>query len=169
MKIEKALAKALSHSNDAEIKEVYAKVYEEYHGLIAFVLHGYLNDPCDVEDLVDETFLRFFAYDKKDEIRSIKSFLVQSAKNLALTQLEKPRHETLEEDQPSSQDPMTLFLLDLRSYLSPLELDLLYDYYVYDLDAASIGKTKGLSPSAVRMQITRLKKKIRSRFGGTNK
>lgn len=169
MKIEKALARALLHNDESELREVYAKTYEDYHGLISFVLHGYLTNPSDVEDLLQETFLRFFAYDKKAEIQSIKSFLVQTSKNLALTQLAKPHPLPLEESETPSQDPMTLFLLDLRSYLEPMDLDLLYDYYVYDLDAATIGKARGLSPNAVRMQISRLKKKIRSRFGGSKK
>ena len=166
MNIEKIIRKAIARNDGALLKQAYAEAYERYHGLVAFVLHGYLRDPRDVEDLVDETFLRFFAYEKKEEIRSVKSFLAQSAKNLALTQLRKPEHETLQEEDVVTHDPMALFLLDLRSYLDQAELDLLYDYYVYDLGAAEIASSRNETVSAVRMRIARLKKKVKERFGG---
>lgn len=166
MTIEKELRKALSSGNKAQLEAVYGRCYDEYHGLVAFILRDYLTDARDVEDLIDETFLRFFSYGKKGEIQSIKAFVVQTAKNLALDALRKTPIATLETDDAISRDPMQSFLIDLRSCLDEEEMNLLYDYYVYDLTAKDMAKQRGCSVSAIRMKLSRLKKEIRKRFGG---
>ena len=166
MNVEKELHRALSSSDKRQLESVYGRCYDEYHGLVAFVLRDYLKDARDVEDLVDETFLRFFSYENKGGVDSIKAFLVQTAKNLALDQLRKKEVVPLEEEDAATIDPMQSFLLDLHACLDEEEMNLLYDYYVYDRTAKDMAKERNCSVSAIRMQASRLKKKIRQRFGG---
>lgn len=52
-------------------------------------LGRFLHRPQDVDDAAQEAFLKAFAAEKKQEVRSPKSFLFQIAKNVALQELTK--------------------------------------------------------------------------------
>lgn len=49
----------------------------------------YFNKSEDIEDLVQETFVRCFSAEIKNEINNPKSFLLRAAKNLALSEKKK--------------------------------------------------------------------------------
>ena len=52
-------------------------------------LSRFLHRPQDVDDAAQEAFLKAFAAEQKQEVRSPKSFLFQIAKNVALQELTK--------------------------------------------------------------------------------
>jgi RNA polymerase sigma factor (sigma-70 family) len=55
-------------------------------------LARFLSRPQDIEDVAQEAFLKAYRAEKKQAVRSPKSFLFQIAKNIALQELTKKSH-----------------------------------------------------------------------------
>lgn len=66
--------------------------------------------PEDIDDILQETFIRAYVASKKTQIRHPRSFMVRTARNVALNQLlcaESRRTRSVEDDCPSSVYPIT--------------------------------------------------------------
>lgn len=73
---------------DAESFSVTASFLSVQTGLKQYLMR-FLVRRQDIEDIVQETFLRAYESEKTQEIRSPRSFLFRVAKNLALTELDR--------------------------------------------------------------------------------
>lgn len=71
-----------SRDNDGP-GEVFAKVFLTFRARLARAV-GRIVQPSDVEDIVQETFLRCFQASAKATIRHPRAFMLTTAKNLAL-------------------------------------------------------------------------------------
>src|SRR5262245_2929270 len=69
-----------------------SRIYQAFlanEGAIRRIFAGYFRQPQDIEDLTQETFVKCFAAELKAEIHDPKSFLLHSAKNLAISERRK--------------------------------------------------------------------------------
>ena len=57
----------------------------EHSGFLKKFLAGFLPAQQDIEDVAQETYLRAFIAEQREEIEQPKAFLFRVAKNLALT------------------------------------------------------------------------------------
>jgi RNA polymerase sigma-70 factor (ECF subfamily) len=73
---------------DASVFSITASFLSARAGLKQYLLR-YLVRRQDVEDIVQETFLRAYESEKSQTIRSPRSFLFKVAKNLALNELDR--------------------------------------------------------------------------------
>lgn len=164
MRVDNAL-RAAKRKDEYALQNVYGTIYDEYQGLVAFVIRRYVVRKEDVEDLVHETFLSFFEYAKTHDIEAVQAFLTASARNVAVNFVRKyPNEEYVDEDS-GHEDELGTFLIDLQSYLDEDEFELLYDYYVYDKSSDEMAIERNMSPAAIRQKVKRLKKKVKERFG----
>lgn len=164
MRVENAL-RAAKRKDEYALQNVYGTIYDEYQGLVAFVIRRYVVRKEDVEDLVHETFLSFFEYAKTHDIEAVQAFLTASARNVAVNFVRKyPNEEYVDEDS-GHEDELGTFIIDLQSYLDEDEFELLYDYYVYDKSSDEMAIERNMSPAAIRQKVKRLKKKVKERFG----
>ena len=67
------------------------RAYLENEASIRRVLSRFTKHPQQIDDFAQETFMRAFAAELKQEIRDPKAFLFQVAKNVALSHLRKNR------------------------------------------------------------------------------
>ncbi len=74
--------------SDADVFSVTASFLSVQTGLKQYLLR-FLVRRQDVEDIVQETFLRAYESEKSQTIRSPRSFLFKVAKNLALNELDR--------------------------------------------------------------------------------
>ncbi|MBB4633882.1 RNA polymerase sigma factor [Sphingosinicella soli] len=72
------------------------RIFMDYETTLRRVVARYRRRGEDVDDLVQETFLRVYAADQKQEIRDPKAFLIRVAKNLAITEARRKEHSTTE-------------------------------------------------------------------------
>lgn len=68
----------------------------EYETTLRRVVARYRRRREDVDDLVQEAFLRSFAANEKEEIRNPKAFLVRVARNLAISDAKRKEHSATE-------------------------------------------------------------------------
>ena len=163
MKVEEQLQIALSSHDGDRLMKAYEAIYEEYHGLIAFVISKYVANPADAEEILNDAFLSFFNCKKKGEVRSIKYFLVVSAKNKCMDRLSRPSFDPLEIE-PPFKDEYSSFLDSLKEALGEEDYELLYDYIVEESSSQELAARRGVSSASIRMRIARIKKKVRALF-----
>lgn len=70
------------------------KAFLENERLIRCVVARYRPKPEDVEELTQETFLKCFAAEQKQEISDPKRFLFRSARNIAISETRRHRNKT---------------------------------------------------------------------------
>lgn len=61
--------------------------FEQNEGFLKKFVSKFLNRPEDIEDIVQETFLKAYDYEQRSKIASPKAFLFRIAKNAALREL----------------------------------------------------------------------------------
>lgn len=84
---------ALSSSRQREVE--FSRIYEENKRLIAFVASAYFKEDADVEDVVSETFLRFFLH--AEEVDVIRPWLCLTAKRICLDKKRKQDPDFVED------------------------------------------------------------------------
>ena len=90
MKLEKKLKITLKSKDKLIIDEVYEEIYNEYYKLVYFVILQIIKNKEETEELVNDTFLKAFNnITKFKEDTSLKSWIVQIAKNTAINQYNK--------------------------------------------------------------------------------
>ena len=68
---------------------VITAAFLEHSGFLKKFLAGFLPTPQDIEDVAQETYLRAYIAEQREQIEQPKAFLFRVAKNLALTSLSK--------------------------------------------------------------------------------
>ena len=76
-------------NNKPSMGSVISSVFLENSTFLKKFLSRFLREQQDIEDVVQETYLRAYSAEKKKEIDQPKAFLFQIAKNLALTELSR--------------------------------------------------------------------------------
>ncbi len=70
------------------------KAFQENEAAIKRIVAKYRWQREDIEDLAQETFLKSFAAEMKQEVLNPKAFLFKVAKNVAISEAKKKRHAT---------------------------------------------------------------------------
>lgn len=97
MSEEKRLKRALNSGNLKLINSLYEELYNNYKGLVCFIIAKYVRDEEDVYDLAQDVFLDFF--NNAEKVNSnIKYYLVSSSKNKALNYLRKTKKVLIVDD-----------------------------------------------------------------------
>lgn len=70
------------------------RTFKENELVIRRIVAKYRSGREDVEDLMQETFIKCFAADLKETIRDPKAFVLRVAKNVAISEAKRKRHST---------------------------------------------------------------------------
>ena len=157
--------------------EPYQKIFDQYFGLIKFIVTrcGVANG--DVADIVQETFFRLHQIRQKiDHQSAIKNWLAITAKNLSIDYLRKHRRLTQLEDKhiENVKDPIqenTLRELEVSligDLLEKISLDTnetsALDFYKIGLSAKQIAEKNSEPISSVTNRLSRFRKKFKEKL-----
>jgi len=152
-------------------EKAFRKIVERYHGMAYAVVRGVLRDSSDVEDVMQEVFIKVYRGlgGFRGEAK-LSSWIYQIARNEALnrgrkkdlpgTPLDDVRLETPEETRPDAQYRRKIEREYLEMCLSELEEDfrtVLELRYMAEMSYAEIGETMGLPIGTVKTYIHRAK------------
>ncbi len=148
MKLEKKLKEALKSKDKLIIDEVYEEIYDEYYKLIYFVIIQIIKNKDETEELVNDTFLKAFNnITKFRQDTSLKSWIVQIAKNTAINQYNKNKKSStildfdyimnLEGDTPTDFDEL---ISEFRQYLTIEEANIILFRVYYDMKLKDIAE-----------------------------
>ena len=75
---------------------VFKDTYKKHYGLVVFTLRGFRLPSEDVDDVVQETFMRLFRSQDSVSEDKIKGFLIVAARNLVIDRLRKAKTQRTE-------------------------------------------------------------------------
>lgn len=136
-----------------------------------------MEDKSDAEDIVQETFLKLWLIrEKLDGYNSVEALAIQVAKNLALDKLKRHRQEgpdieTLSLDsgyrspaEQLEQRDAAERIRELIGQLPTLQQTIIRMKDVEGYELAEIAEITGTQVEAVRVNLSRARKKIREQF-----
>lgn len=136
-----------------------------------------LNDSEDAEDIVQETFLKLWSMrDKLDEYNSVEALAVQIAKNKALDHIKARKTERFGEDNkliaslergPEKELEQLDAVEKIRSIvrsLPSLQQEIIRMKDIEGYEIAEIAEITGTQAEAVRVNLSRARKKVRDKF-----
>lgn len=169
MKDEEKLYLAIKSSNKNKLEKAFKDIYYQYYGLLSFVASKYLKSNEDVEEIVNDTFINFFNSLNNTNYTSIKYYLINTTKNLAINRL-KANKDFIPFDEKINNESYKIstnkFILDLKDFLSDEEFSLLNDYLINDYSSIELAKKYKTSSSNIRMKMKRIIKRIQTEFKG---
>lgn len=146
--------------------EKFEKIYNNYYKLLYSVAYSYLKNSSDVEEAVQEAFLKFLKTKTKFKTdENIKFWLVRVIINYCINQLKnKKRYVTDDEYVMSIPDNSNN---NRSEYINSLveRLDIKYRivivlFYYENYSIEEISKELKISQSATKMRLKRAKEKI---------
>lgn len=172
---EKRLFRAIRSARPNEPAATFQYLYAKYKPLVFFVAARYLKDRSEIEDVVQETFVRFFGH-AKDVRTSVRSYLAASAKNLALTSLRKSERivytdesglpADLSAEMDFANDGFEALVSDMRRVLAEKDVQIVLLHLVEDLKFGEIAGKLNENARTVKTRYYRALKKYRKERGG---
>jgi len=121
----------------------------------------------DAEDCVQEALVKILEYDQLVRPDRLRSFLYQTAINTYINRYRRKQHydriiESLQQELKNLHaQPESLEIQDLISQLKPDQAKLIRAFYFDRLSIKQIAEKFALSPSKVKIQLYRGRKKLR--------
>ena len=160
----------------------YADLVNMYANNVYKIAVSYCNNRSDAEDIVQETFLKLWQIrEKLDGYNSVEALAVQVVKNLALDKLKQHRPEgtdiallsldsgTRNPAEELEQHDTVARIRWLISKLPSLQQTIIRMKDVEGYELAEIAEITGTQVEAVRVNLSRARKKIREQFLQLNK
>ena len=151
-------------------REAFAKIYDEQFRFVWNVCLTLLRNPADVEDAVQETFLRLLQREEADSLRKDpRAWLTVTARNVCRDELRRFRRRELPLDAaaeaavsiPEPDETLTAVRSLPEKYRLPI-----YLYYYEELSTAQIAALLRRREATVRSDLRRGRAKLRQLLGG---
>lgn len=158
-------------------QEEFKKEVVPLRGRLIAVARGILGDPNDAEDAVQETFLKLWHIKEQlQQVRSIEAMSVQITKNICLNRLNVLKRQTGKqiEDlhmtdhatpysrlEASDNLERTMRIIDR---LPDLQQAILRMKHIEGMEVEEIAELTGSNPEAVRMNLSRARRRVKEIF-----
>jgi RNA polymerase sigma factor (sigma-70 family) len=165
---EALLSQALRSGEPKAIEEAFGTIYAAYAKLVSFCVAKYIPDPETVKDLTNDVFLSFFQ--NASHVRgSIKYYLLQSARNAAISRAQKNGRLAFTDESELLPDESTLqsapfyseLVASLRLVLSEKELRIVLLHAVEGYTFKEVGALLAMSEGAANVAYFRAIRKYR--------
>ncbi|MCA0957465.1 RNA polymerase sigma-70 factor [Muricauda ruestringensis] len=159
----------------------FNEVYNRYWKILYSYIHNILNDRGVTEDTLQDIFFNIWHKRKAIEIKSLKNYLFNAARNRAISKIRKDRFSILQEGVienlylPTQSDiEETLNLNDLKATIEEKTKslpkrcrDIFYLSRYHDFSIAEIANHFNISHRTVENQIYLALKHLRTKLGDT--
>jgi len=164
----------LAQEGDVEAFEHLVRAYQTPVYNLAYRMLG---DRMEAEDAAQETFLRAFQnIDRYDPTRRFQTWLLSIAAHYCIDRLRRRPTLPLHEARPSAAggDPEEVLtrkemreqVQGLLDHLPSTDRAVVVLYYWYDGSCEEIGRTLGMSASAVKSRLHRARRRLAQALGG---
>lgn len=163
----------------SQLEKQFFKAYEDYSAPIFRHCFFRVFSRARAEDLVQETFLRLWAYLRDGKtVENIRAFLYKIANNLIIDDSRKKKESSLDEiledperPEPASEDhrhiETSILLNEVMVEIKTLpteDRELLVMRYVDDLDPKDIAEVLGITANNVSVKLNRALKNLKEKI-----
>jgi len=153
--------------------EQFKRITLPLRGKLMSCAEHILNNKEDAEDVVQETYYKlWFMRDELSQVQSVSALSLTMAKNLSLNMLKRRNREDYdledvfvsEEYSPyriTEQNDEAALLHRLIDRLPEMQRNILIMKHIEGIEIEEIASIAGCSPEAVRMNLSRARKKLR--------
>lgn len=148
----------------------FQDLYESYATDVYRFVYWLANDRFEAEDVTSETFIRAWAHNDKIRTETLKAYLFTIARNIYLERLRKGKNQVALDDVypdptpgPDNLVASQLELQNVQRFLQTIsEIDraAFILRVQHELPYAEIARVLGLSLTAVKVKIHRIRKKL---------
>ena len=89
MTLEDKLIIAKKKKNIDRIEEVFYDIYQKYYSLVGYIISKYVSKKEDIEELINDCFIKLSKAIMEKDILNIKNYLVTIAKNESINYIKK--------------------------------------------------------------------------------
>ncbi|MDR1762607.1 MAG: sigma-70 family RNA polymerase sigma factor [Dysgonamonadaceae bacterium] len=162
-------------------QEQFKKATLHLRGRLLSYSEYWLGNKADAEDVVQEVYFRlWFMRDELEAVENVEALAMTITKNLSLNQLKKRDRENreLNDRLPSEalspvllleQKDETALLMRLIAGLPALQQSVIRMKHIEGLETEEIADLTGSSPEAVRMNLSRARKRLKDLYLIENK
>lgn len=178
MDFERRLSHALQSGDIQKVSDVFSCIYHQYFRLVVFIVLHEVGSSQAAEDIAQDIFVGLFEkLVRGEEVNNIESYLRFSARNRSINYFKREPLVVFDEDFTPDEIPDTisnyyedeLFIEELKSIVTPDELNIVIDYVFENLTWAMISKRRGRSLSYVKKVYNQATQKLKEAFGGSRK
>ena len=170
------LLKQLKSGNINLEKQAFEKIYKRYYKLVYFRVGGFVESKEDVEDIVQEIFLRL--YNQRYEIIYLKTFLLTSAKYCGFNSIKTKKSDAqlvdlmeldIEVDSINQHSEIyTQIMGAINRVLDKEDSELVLNHVLYEIPLKILAQEYNENYSSIRCRyrraIKRLKKEVRKKW-----
>lgn len=149
MTLEEKLLHAKKNKNIQKLEIVFEEIYNEYSKLVGYIISKYVKNKEDIEELINDVFLKFVNAFLKNDINSIKCYLIILAKNETINFIKKKnRIQIVYDDEYIENSGEELgynngyyeLIDEMKKILSEKEINIILLYSVYNYSFVEIAK-----------------------------
>ena len=148
----------------------FQDLYDSYSTEVYRFAHWLAGDSSEAEDITSETFVRAWAHNSTIRTETLKAYLFTIARNVYLQRRRKRKHEVALDDDYPDHAPGPYKLVESRLELLRVQ-SVLQDFsesdraafvlrVQHELPYAEIARVLGLSLTATKVKVHRVRKKL---------
>ncbi|MFY9422371.1 MAG: sigma-70 family RNA polymerase sigma factor [Bacilli bacterium] len=174
MKDNYLLRRALKSNDEDKIEHVFETIYRKYSGLLLFVSLSIVKRREIAEDIVNDTFLKFYNNIRKINFnKNIKYWLVKTAKNASLDYLKLKKNQielnddiVLKAPDRSKNIDYHNIIAKFKTFLTEEETYIVVLRLIFKCTFKEIAKDRNVSVNTVSGKYRRSIEKIRKYYKG---
>ena len=169
MSLEQELVDSLSRHDEQLKRDVFHRIYEQFHKLVWFCVYRFLGNKDDTDEVSDDVFVKFYFRMDKTEIKNIKYYLTRSARNLSLNKLrDKKPTEQLDENIVGeySFDDGNDLLKEVEKLTTKEEFEMICRHVLEGYSLVEISNQLNESLNTIKSKYRRVIKRLQSKLGG---
>ncbi len=158
----------------------FEEVYRQHVALVAFVLRKLRIPEGELEEMLQETFLRYWQNRHAIDPAKTKSWLATTARNMAFDRFDSQRRRKTETDSEAvartenamwTSEPLLDARIDevrlaIEEHVSRTGNDILALFYLEELPVKVIAERKGMAVSSITSSLSRQRKDFNERLRG---
>lgn len=142
-------------------KQLFTEIYQKHYADLFRFVFSYLKGKERTEDVVQETFLKFYYASVNNENR-IKSWLFSTSKNMCIDLLRREKKQvSLIEDNVAGETEEFSEVLNFVDLLPEKYGEIIRLHYFGSMSIEEIAKAKTMSPQSVKKRLQRGREKLK--------
>ena len=156
----------------------FNRIYNAYYKLLLHVAFDYLNSKNDVEDIIQEVFMKLYESRKQfNDEEHLKYWLIKVTNNKCIDHLRHIKnkeilinndHIDILNNQDNKEDSLQRRVQEAIDKLNINDKTIIVLYYYNDLSLKEISKVLSISEANVKKRISRARIKLKSIIGDKN-